>query len=78
MLDRATGEFLAGKSFVKQTWADGLDAKGRAIAKSGLEPNTEGMLVYPSIQGAANWHSPRGAFPICTDLSGQKVRVCVA
>jgi alcohol dehydrogenase (cytochrome c) len=58
VLDRATGEFVAGKSFVKQTWADGLDAKGRAIAKPGLEPTREGMLVYPSIQGAANWHSP--------------------
>ena len=58
VLDRATGEFVAGKSFVKQTWADGLDAKGRAIAKPGLEPSREGILVYPSIQGAANWHSP--------------------
>jgi alcohol dehydrogenase (cytochrome c) len=58
VLDRATGEFVAGKAFVKQTWADGLDPKGRAIAKPGLEPNTEGILVYPSIQGAANWHSP--------------------
>jgi alcohol dehydrogenase (cytochrome c) len=58
VLDRATGEFVAGTAFVKQTWADGLDAKGRAIAKKGLEPNAEGILVYPSIQGAANWHSP--------------------
>jgi alcohol dehydrogenase (cytochrome c) len=23
-----------------------------------MEPNAEGILVYPSIQGAANWHSP--------------------
>ena len=58
VLDRATGEFVAGTAFVKQTWADGLDAKGRPIAKKGLEPNAEGVLVYPSIQGAANWHSP--------------------
>ena len=29
VLDRATGEFLLGKPFVKVTWADGFDAKGR-------------------------------------------------
>ena len=58
VLDRATGEFVAGKDFVKQTWADGLDPKGRPRAKEGLEPNAEGILVYFSIQGAANWHSP--------------------
>jgi alcohol dehydrogenase (cytochrome c) len=58
VLDRVTGKFVAGTAFVKQTWANGLDPKGRPIAKEGLEPKTEGILVYPSIQGAANWHSP--------------------
>ena len=58
VLDRVTCEFLRGGTFVKQTWAEGLDAKGRAIAKEGLAPSAEGVLVYPSIQGAANWHSP--------------------
>ena len=29
VLDRTTGEFLLGKPFAKQTWAKGLDAKGR-------------------------------------------------
>ena len=58
VLDRATGEFVAGAAFAKQTWSDGLDAKGRAIAKKGLDPNAEGVLVYPGIVGAANWYSP--------------------
>ena len=58
VLDRATGEFITGTPFVKQTWAEGLDAKGRPITKPGLDPNPEGILVYPSIQGAANWHAP--------------------
>jgi alcohol dehydrogenase (cytochrome c) len=58
VLDRATGEFITGTPFVKQTWADGLDAKGRPVTKPGLDPNPEGILVYPSIQGAANWHAP--------------------
>ena len=31
VLDRKTGEFIAGVPFVKQTWADGLDAKGRPL-----------------------------------------------
>ena len=29
VLDRITGEFLLGTPFVRQTWTDGLDAKGR-------------------------------------------------
>jgi alcohol dehydrogenase (cytochrome c) len=44
--------------YAKQTWADGLDAKGRPIRKKGIAPTPEGTLVYPNIQGAANWHSP--------------------
>ena len=31
VLDRVTGEFLRGVPFGKQTWASGLDAKGRPI-----------------------------------------------
>jgi alcohol dehydrogenase (cytochrome c) len=31
VLDRTTGEFLLGTPFVKQTWTEGLDAKGRPI-----------------------------------------------
>jgi alcohol dehydrogenase (cytochrome c) len=58
VLDRTNGEFVAGAPFVKQTWADGLDAKGRPRVKPGLEPSTEGVTVFPSISGAANWYSP--------------------
>jgi glucose dehydrogenase len=29
VLDRATGEYLASAQYAKQTWADGIDAKGR-------------------------------------------------
>lgn len=58
VLDRATGEFLAGTPYAKQTWADGLDAKGRPIKRHGIEPSLEGTLIFPNIQGAANWFSP--------------------
>ncbi|MEZ5403685.1 MAG: PQQ-dependent dehydrogenase, methanol/ethanol family [Bryobacteraceae bacterium] len=57
-LDRTTGEFLAGQPYAKQTWAKGLDDKGRAIAIPGTEPSTEGVLVWPALNGATVWFSP--------------------
>ena len=58
VLDRVTGEFLAGTVFAKQTWAKGLDAAGRPILVPGMEPSEKGTLVWPSLQGAVNWYSP--------------------
>lgn len=58
VLDRATGEFLAGTAYAKQTWARGLDARGRPIVIPGTEPSEAGTLVWPSLQGATNWFSP--------------------
>lgn len=58
VLDRETGEFLTGTPYAKQTWAKGLDPKGRPLVIPGSEPTTEGNFVWPSLQGAANWYSP--------------------
>jgi alcohol dehydrogenase (cytochrome c) len=58
VLDRQTGEFLLGKPYAKQTWAKGLDAKGRPIMLPGTEPTAEGTTVYPGLHGATNWASP--------------------
>ncbi len=58
LLDRVTGEFLHGSPYVKQTWAKGLDTKGRPIVLPNTEPTVEGNLVWPSLQGATNWFSP--------------------
>jgi alcohol dehydrogenase (cytochrome c) len=58
VLDRATGEFLRGRAFVKQTWADGLDAAGRPLTRPESSPTREGVLVYPGGSGATNWWSP--------------------
>lgn len=58
VLDRATGEFLAGAPYAKQTWAKGLDDSGRPVVIPGLEPSETGTLVWPSLQGATNWFSP--------------------
>ncbi len=54
VLDRATGKFLAGRPFVKVTWASGLDANGRPI----LTPQPPGVPTFPGIQGGTNWYSP--------------------
>lgn len=58
LLDRATGEFLLGKPFVKQTWAKGLDQRGRPILTEGSRPTRKGALIYPGVAGGTNWQSP--------------------
>jgi alcohol dehydrogenase (cytochrome c) len=58
VLDRTTGEFLFGKPFATQTWAEGLTAKGRPIRKPNIDPSPEGTYVWPGVQGATNWYSP--------------------
>lgn len=57
VLDRATGEFLVGAPFVKQTWAKGLDPHGRPIPTEGGRPTRKGALVYPGVAGGTNWQS---------------------
>ena len=57
-LDRETGEFLVGKPFAKQTWAEGLDENGRPIRRPNMEPSVEGTVVSPPAGGAANYWSP--------------------
>jgi alcohol dehydrogenase (cytochrome c) len=58
LLDRATGEFLFAKAFVKQTWVKGFDAKGRPEVIPGNEPTPEGNTeTWPGVDGAANWMS---------------------
>ncbi len=58
LLDRTTGEFLLAEPYAKQTWAKGLDEKGRPMHLPNTDPTTEGNLVWPSLQGATNWFSP--------------------
>ncbi len=57
-LDRETGEFLVGKAFARQTWAEGLDENGRPIRRPNMFPSAEGTLVSPTAGGATNWWSP--------------------
>lgn len=58
VLDRTTGEFLSGWQYTKElTWATGLDAKGRPLRVPGMEPDTNGKRVCPSLTGGTNWYS---------------------
>lgn len=58
LLDRETGKFLLGTPFVKETWADGLDANGRPEVRPYSVPSAQGSEVYPGIAGGTNWWSP--------------------
>jgi alcohol dehydrogenase (cytochrome c) len=58
LLDRATGEFLLGTPFAKQTWAKGLDDRGRPILLADTSPSLAGTMVYPGLHGGTNWFSP--------------------
>ena len=58
LLDRETGEFLSGKPYARQTWAKGLNDKGRPIEIPNREPSEKGTLVYPNLNGATVWFSP--------------------
>ena len=58
VLDRGTGEFILGKPFARQTWAEGLDHNGRPILRPNVYPTREGTLVSPMAGGATNWWSP--------------------
>jgi alcohol dehydrogenase (cytochrome c) len=58
VLDRVTGQFIAGAAYVTQTWAKGLDASGHPIVLPNTVPTPAGTLVYPDGHGGTNWNSP--------------------
>ena len=58
VLDRTSGEFIAGRAYARQTWAKGLDDRGRPLVIPNTEPSAEGTLVWPNLNGATVWFSP--------------------
>jgi alcohol dehydrogenase (cytochrome c) len=58
VLDRESGEFLHGQPFARQTWAAGLDAKGRPIVLPNTDPTPKGSYVCPDATGGTNWAAP--------------------
>src|ERR1700733_3037432 len=66
VLDRTSGEHLVTSEFIDQTWASGVDSRGRPIAKPSANPSPDGALVEPGSDGATNWMAP--SFDPQTDL----------
>src|SRR6185436_19321881 len=69
VLDRGTGEFLLAKSFVHQTWAEGIDESGRPVLVPNSEPTEGGTVTCPDMLGGTNFMSPafdrdRGLFVV--------------
>jgi alcohol dehydrogenase (cytochrome c) len=58
VLNSLTGAFRTGTPFVRQNWAQGLDATGRPIPVPGASPSPQGTLVYPAQRGGTTWWSP--------------------
>lgn len=57
VLDRITGEFLAGTAFAKETWAKGLDSGGRPILTNTGNLPSEEQLISPAAPGATNFQN---------------------
>ncbi|OLE46988.1 MAG: pyrrolo-quinoline quinone [Acidobacteria bacterium 13_1_20CM_3_58_11] len=58
LLDRTNGQHLVTAPFIDQTWASGVDSRGRPIAKPEAAPRPDGALVEPGSDGASNWMAP--------------------
>ncbi len=58
VLDRTNGEHLVTSEFIDQTWAKGVDSRGRPIAKPEATPTPDGALVEPGSDGSTNWMAP--------------------
>lgn len=58
VLDRTNGKMLLAKPLVKKlTWAKGIAPDGRPIMNPNQVPTTDGTLICPAVEGAANFFS---------------------
>ncbi len=59
VLDRTTGKNVLTAPFMDSlNWAKGIDALGRPMPDPAKDPKTDGTLVSPASNGAANWPAP--------------------
>lgn len=58
VLDRVTGQFLAGVPYVTLNWAKGLSPTGRPILTDFAKVTTAGVSTRPGISGGTNWENP--------------------
>jgi alcohol dehydrogenase (cytochrome c) len=57
MLDRTNGQFLGANPFVRQSWNDGFDKKGRPKIRPESVATPEGVPVFPAV-GGTNFQAP--------------------
>jgi alcohol dehydrogenase (cytochrome c) len=55
VLDRRTGELLAGKPYVNHNWWAGFEETGRLLRVPGMDIDKEPKLFKPHVHGAINW-----------------------
>jgi alcohol dehydrogenase (cytochrome c) len=58
VLDRVTGEFLAGVPFVQVDWAKGLTSAGRPILADVAKVSAAGSRTRPGAGGGTTWQNP--------------------
>ena len=58
VLDRATGELLLGKPYVKTTWATEIGPDRRPVLLPDQKPTAAGVLTCPDDHGGTNFMSP--------------------
>jgi len=58
ILDRISGEFLAGVPYVELNWASALSAAGRPILTEFAKITAAGRRVKPGVDGGTNWQNP--------------------
>lgn len=58
LLDRATGEHLVTKEFVKGNWSKGVDSEGSPIPNPAMEPKQDGTLISSASFGGTDWMLP--------------------
>lgn len=58
VLDRTDGTFLAATPYVRASWVNGWDEKGRPRTASGWRSTPEGSVVFPAVGGGTNFQAP--------------------
>jgi alcohol dehydrogenase (cytochrome c) len=57
-LDRATGELLVAKPYVRTTWAMEIGMDGRPVLLPGHVPDEKGTTTCPDLVGGTNFYPP--------------------
>jgi len=58
VLDRTNGKFLAATPYVRTTWVNGWDERGRPRTAPGWRSSPQGAVVFPALIGGTNFQAP--------------------